>query len=84
MISKGQNISKDEPQQLIKGCLSGDRSGQRRFYDLYGSKVIAICLRYSKNREEAEEVMQDCFLQLYKCIKQYNKLDLLRVSYVKL
>lgn len=73
MVTKDQNISKDEPQQLIKGCLSGDRSCQRRIYDLYGSKMMALCLRYSRNREEAEEVLQDGFLRLYKCIKQYKK-----------
>jgi RNA polymerase sigma-70 factor (ECF subfamily) len=73
MLTKDRNISADELQQLIKGCLTGDRSCQRRIYALYGPKMMVLSLRYSKNREEAEEVLQDGFLQLYKCIKQYKK-----------
>ena len=33
---------------------------------------MTLCLRYSKNREEAEEVLQDGFLQMYKCIGQFQ------------
>ena len=73
MLTKGLDITEEELQQLIKGCLTGDRSCQRRLYDLYGSKMMVLCLRYSKNREEAEEILQDGFLQLYKCIGQYKK-----------
>jgi len=39
---------------------------------MYGSEMMTLCLRYSKNREEAEEVLQDGFLQMYKCIGQFK------------
>lgn len=74
MLTKDQNIPEDKLQQLIKGCLTGDRSCQRKIYDLYSSKMMVLCLRYSKNREEAEEILQDGFLQLYRCIGQYKKI----------
>jgi RNA polymerase sigma factor (sigma-70 family) len=72
MIAKEQNIPIRELQTLIQGCLVKDRSCQRRIYDMYGPSMMTLCLRYSKNREEAEEVMQDGFLQVYKCIAQFK------------
>jgi RNA polymerase sigma-70 factor (ECF subfamily) len=70
---KGDIIPVHELHRLIKGCVAGDRSCQKEMYELYSPQMMTLCLRYSKNREEAEEVLQDGFLQLYKYIKQYKK-----------
>jgi RNA polymerase sigma factor (sigma-70 family) len=72
MNSKGQIISVSELQKLINGCLTRDRSCQKRIYDIYGPAMMSLCLRYAKSREEAEEVLQDGFLQMYKCISQFK------------
>ena len=73
MLMKRKNIPDNELQGLIKGCLAGDRSSQKRVYDIYAPKMLSLCLRYSRNQEEAEEVLQDGFLQMYRCIKQYKQ-----------
>lgn len=70
MLTNGQDIPISELQKLIEGCLARDRHCQRRIYDIYGPSMMSLCLRYSKNREEAEEVLQDGFLQMYKYISQ--------------
>jgi RNA polymerase sigma factor (sigma-70 family) len=72
MFVKGTDIPIRELHMLIDGCLKKDRSSQRKIYEIYGSSMMTICLRYSKNREEAEEVMHDGFLQMYKCIGQFK------------
>ncbi len=72
MDNKGKNISIRELQNLIYGCLARDRACQKRVYEIYGPAMMSLCLRYLKNREEAEEVLQDGFLQMYKCIAQFR------------
>jgi RNA polymerase sigma factor (sigma-70 family) len=72
MIAKELNISAKELQELINGCLVKARFCQYKIYTIYGPVMMALCLRYSKNREEAEEVLQDGFLQVYRCISQFN------------
>jgi RNA polymerase sigma factor (sigma-70 family) len=72
MILNDQNIPIRELQNLIHGCLTRERSCQKRIYEIYGPAMMSLCLRYSKNREEAEEVLQDGFLQMYKCISQFK------------
>jgi|SRR5450432_934943 len=70
MLNKGQHISISELQKLLQGCLAKDRSCQRKIYEVYGPSMMALCLRYSKNREEAEEILQDGFVQVFKNIFQ--------------
>jgi RNA polymerase sigma factor (sigma-70 family) len=74
MTNKSQNIPARELHTLINGCLTRDRSCQKRIYDIYGPSMMTLCLRYSKNREEAEEILQDGFLQMYTCINQFKNL----------
>jgi RNA polymerase sigma factor (sigma-70 family) len=72
MFIKRRNIPESELQKLIKGCLAGDRSCQKRLYDIYSPIMMPLCLRYSKNLEEGEEVLQDGFIQMYLYINQYK------------
>jgi RNA polymerase sigma-70 factor (ECF subfamily) len=59
-------------QQLIKGCLAGKRISQSRLYACYAPKMLGVCLRYAKNREEAEEILQEGFLRVFNYINQFK------------
>ncbi|MGI8893350.1 MAG: RNA polymerase sigma factor [Bacteroidia bacterium] len=58
--------------EIIKGCVSGDRSAQNMLYDLFSGKMFALCLRYSKTREEAEDTFHEGFMKVYENIKKYR------------
>src|SRR5436190_21731664 len=58
--------------QLIASCIKGDRQSQTRLYNLYAQKMFVVCLRYSKNREEAEEILQEGFIKVFGFIHQYK------------
>jgi RNA polymerase sigma-70 factor (ECF subfamily) len=53
-------------QFLIQDCINGDRKSQKELYDMYSSKMFSICLRYAKNHMDAEDVLQDAFVKLFK------------------
>jgi RNA polymerase sigma factor (sigma-70 family) len=72
MYVKREDIIVKDLKDLIKGCLARDRASQRKIYEIYGSSMMGLCLRYSKNREEAEEILQDGFLQMFKNIGQFQ------------
>jgi RNA polymerase sigma-70 factor (ECF subfamily) len=57
---------------LIKACLKGDRSAQRHLYDSYSGKFLAICIRYLKDREHAEDVMIESFMKIFDKLPQYQ------------
>ena len=60
-------------EQLIDGCLKGDRLAQRRLYDIYSRRMFGVCLRYSGNREEAEEILQEGLLKVFNKLGDFKK-----------
>ncbi len=62
----------DSPQLLIKGCLAGDRASQAKLYNEYCRKMMGVCMWYAKNREEAEEILQDGFMRVFKYLGTFN------------
>lgn len=59
-------------EQLIKGCATGDRAFQTKLYDLYAPVMMGVCLRYARNREEAEEILQEGFLRVFTYIQKFR------------
>lgn len=62
----------DSHQLLIKGCLAADRASQAKLYNLYCRKMMAVCMWYAKNREEAEEILQDGFMRVFKYLNTFT------------
>jgi len=58
--------------QLIQLCIKGERHSQSRLYALLAPKMFVICLRYSKNREEAEETLQEGFMKVFENLQQFK------------
>lgn len=58
--------------ELIKNCKKGQRKAQEELYQRYSRSLYAICLRYSRNKTEAEDNLHDSFMTIYDKIGQYN------------
>lgn len=58
--------------ELIKKCKKNNREAQSELFYTYKDQLFALCLKYCKNRQEAEDILQDSFLTIFKKIKQYN------------
>lgn len=69
---KAEHLIMEETRNLIEGCLRGERHAQSSLYNLLSKKMFVVCLRYSKNREEAEEILQEGFMKVFQFIHQYK------------
>jgi RNA polymerase sigma factor (sigma-70 family) len=58
---------------LIEECIKWDPSAQGRLYKLYSSKMFAVCFRYAKSREEAEDILQEGFVKVFENIGKFRK-----------
>ncbi|MFI2741764.1 RNA polymerase sigma factor [Zhouia sp. PK063] len=58
--------------QLIQACKSKNRKGQEQLYNLYAPKLYSVCLKYSRNKTEADDNLQDSFITIYSKIDQYK------------
>jgi len=57
---------------LLDGCKKNDRSSQQGLYNLLTKYAMGICLRYANNQQEAEELLQEGFIKLYKNIEKFE------------
>lgn len=58
--------------ELVSGCLNNDRKAQERLYKQFYGAMVSICLRYTRNQEDAIEVLHNGFLKVYKNIHTYH------------
>lgn len=61
-----------EIEQIIQGCLKGDRISQKALFDRFSGKMLAVCSRYSRHVMEAEDLLQDGFIKVFTNLEQYK------------
>ena len=58
--------------KLVKQCLRGDGRAQRELYDKFAPQMLAVCKRYVRSLEDAEEVLSNAFIKVFNKIDQYT------------
>ncbi len=61
-----------DPHQLVKECLKGRASAQRELYELFAENMLGVCYRYTKSVEDAEDVLQEGFIKVFRNLNQYK------------
>lgn len=64
---------KEFEQNLVKGCIAGDRAFQSKLYSLYAGKMLGVCLRYARNRQEAEEILNEGFFRVFTYLHKFRE-----------
>ena len=59
--------------RLVSGCIRGDRDMQWELYQKYASRMMVVCLRYCRCREDAEDVLQEAFVKVFNHINTYRR-----------
>ena len=55
-----------DEQELARRCVRGDNTARRELYETYGSRLLALCRRYAVDAAEAEDLMQDAFVKIFR------------------
>ncbi len=58
--------------KIVEGCIAGKRKAFNMLYKKYSAVMLAVCLRYCKSYEEAEDVLQDGFIKVYNNIGKFR------------
>lgn len=62
----------DDWMKVVRACLANDRQAQRWLYDAFKAKMFGMCLRYANSRQEAEDLLQDGFIQVFRDLHQFS------------
>lgn len=59
-------------EELIEGCVAANKRSQQELYTRYANRMWGVCLRYARNREEAEDILQEGFIKVFDNISKFR------------
>ena len=59
--------------QIVEGCRRGDPRSQRALYDALAPMALGVCMRYTRDRYTAQDLMQDGFIKVFENISRLRK-----------
>lgn len=59
--------------KIVQGCIAGKRRAQSQLYKQLAPGMLGICMRYSRNKAEAEDILQEAFIKVFSNIKSLQK-----------
>jgi RNA polymerase sigma factor (sigma-70 family) len=57
---------------LLLGCIQNKAAAQKELYERFSPKMLAVCYRYSHNREDAEDMLQEGFIKVFSQISTFE------------
>ena len=65
-------MEKDNLDKVWTACLQKNRKAQFELYQMFSKKMFAVCIRYTENEQEAEDVLQIGFLKVFNNCNAYK------------
>lgn len=62
----------DFQRELVERCIKGERTAQYNLYRMYSKGMYNICLRMLNNTMEAEDALQESFIDVYKKLHTFK------------
>nr|WP_297784513.1 sigma-70 family RNA polymerase sigma factor [uncultured Allomuricauda sp.] len=59
-------------EELIHNCKKGKRQAQAELYRRYSGVLFGMCLKYSRNKTEAEDNLHDSFMTIFDKVDQFS------------
>ena len=61
-----------DEESLIAGCIKGNQIAQKTLFDSFSPKFFALCLRYMKSTDDAEDVLQEGMVKIFTKLPEYR------------
>ena len=65
--------NKEELNKIIDGCIQNKRKQQEKLFKLYYGKMMGVSLRYTKDQDTAQEIVQNSFIKIYDKLYTFEK-----------
>jgi RNA polymerase sigma factor (sigma-70 family) len=57
---------------MLAGCIRNNAIAQEALYNRFSPRMLGVCYRFAKNREDAEDMLQEGFIKVFTQIHQYR------------
>ncbi len=65
-------VNKENLNELINGCLHNNRKFQEQLFKLYYGKMLVVSMQYTKDRDTAQEIVQDSFIKIFEKLNLFD------------
>jgi RNA polymerase sigma factor (sigma-70 family) len=59
-------------EQMLTGSVKNNAAAQEAFYERFSPRMLGVCYRFAKNREDAEDMLQEGFIKVFLQLQQYR------------
>jgi RNA polymerase sigma factor (sigma-70 family) len=59
-------------EQMLTGSIRNNAAAQEAFYDRFSPRMLGVCYRFAKSREDAEDMLQEGFIKIFTQLNQYR------------
>ncbi len=63
---------KEEVRKLVKQCIKEDRKSQKLLYEHFYGKMVAVCMRYATDYNEAQDILHEGFIKVFAKLKSFK------------
>ncbi len=65
-------LDRMEELELSQRCKQGDNTARKELYERYAGRLLAICIRYVRERATAEDLLHDGFIKIFEAMDQFT------------
>lgn len=65
-------MENDQLKEIIKRCVEQDRSAQEQLFKKFYGKMMGVCMRYTKDQDQAQEVVQLGFIKIFDKLEEFD------------
>lgn len=59
-------------EQMLAGSIRNNAAAQEALYDRFSPRMLGVCYRFAKSREDAEDMLQEGFIKVFTQLHQYR------------
>lgn len=59
-------------EQMLAGSIKNNASAQEELYNRFSPRMLGVCYRFAKNREDAEDMLQEGFIKVFTQLHQFR------------
>jgi RNA polymerase sigma factor (sigma-70 family) len=59
-------------EEILRECIKNNRKAQRLLYEKYAPALLGICIRFTRNRNEAEDILQEGFVKIFLNVSNFK------------
>ncbi|UAY51698.1 RNA polymerase sigma factor [Ferruginibacter albus] len=57
---------------MLAGCRTNNAASQEALYSRFSPRMLGVCYRFARNKEDAEDMLQEGFIKIFSQIHQYR------------